>query len=155
MIVLRTTVLITLVLSLGWVKPSQATNLNEKEVRCLALNLYWEARSEGREGMVAVGWVVLNRMDDSRYPATVCSIVYQGGESPPCEWNWWCDGRSDRPREKEAWKKAQKVAQLLLTHPPPDPTQGALWYHHTSTKTPPWLRKRKRTALIGKHVFYR
>lgn len=51
----------------------------EDAVRCMALNLYWEARSEGREGMLAVGWVVLNRVAHPKFPNTVCGVIQQGG----------------------------------------------------------------------------
>ncbi len=54
----------------------------EDAVRCMALNLYWEARSEGREGMLAVGWVVLNRMAHPKFPNTVCEVIQQGGKRP-------------------------------------------------------------------------
>lgn len=155
MVASKTVILWLFVVFFALIKPPLAGAFNEKDVRCLALNLYWEGRSEGRKGMVAIGWVVLNRMDDHRYPDEVCAIVRQGGEKPPCEWSWWCDGRSDRPQEKEAWRKAQALARQLLTDPPPDPTDGALWYYNVSIKTPLWLKSREKTASIGEHIFYR
>ncbi len=105
-----------------------AAQPDEAAARCMALNLYWEARSEGREGMVAVGWVVLNRVAYAKYPNTICEVIQQGGQTPPCQWNWWCDGRSDEPKESASWKLAQEVAQQILHHPPADPTHGALWF---------------------------
>ena len=122
---------------------------------CLALNLYWEARSEGREGMIAVGWVVLNRVKHAEFPDTVCAVIRQGGETQPCAWSWWCDGKSDQPRNTEVWTRAQRLARRLLGNPPPDPTRGALWFHHVSVKKPAWARHYKRTIRIGKHIFYR
>ena len=122
-----------------------------QEQHCLALNLYWEARGEGRHGMLAVGWTVLNRMQSSRFPATPCGVVFQGGERPPCEFSWWCDGKSDRPRDQRSWQTALIVADLLV-NPPSDPTHGALFYHNTSIR-PPW--NRARTVQIGRHIFYR
>jgi len=124
----------------------------EVEQRCLALNLYWEARGEDRRGMIAVGWVVLNRMRSPHFPATPCGVVYQGGEKPPCEFSWWCDGKSDRPRDPRSWQRALVAAADLLVNPPPDPTGGALYYHSTSIRRP-WSRVR--TVQIGRHVFYR
>ena len=52
-----------------------AQEVDAQAKECMALNLYWEARSEGVEGMTAVGWVVLNRMKDSRYPESVCGVI--------------------------------------------------------------------------------
>lgn len=40
--------------------------------------MYWEARSEGRPGMEAVGWEVLNRVASAEYPGTVCEVVREG-----------------------------------------------------------------------------
>ena len=121
---------------------------------CLALALYWEARTEGPDGMLAVASVVLNRVAHPEFPSTVCAVVRQGGEQPPCQFSWWCDGKSDRPTDPQAWGLAQRLARAALAEPPPDRTRGALFFHNTSIATP-WLRKRTRTAQIGRHIFYR
>lgn len=118
---------------------------------CVALTMYWEARGEGREGMLAVGSVVLNRVADQRFPDSVCEVVQQGGETPPCQFSWWCDGRSDRPTHREQWAVSLAVAEELLATRPPDPTNGALFFHNTSIRAP-W--RRTQVARIGNHVFY-
>jgi spore germination cell wall hydrolase CwlJ-like protein len=61
---------------------------------------------------------------------------------------------SDRPTEPDAWRLAQRLARAALAEPPPDRTGGALFFHNTTIATP-WLRKRQRTARIGRHIFYR
>lgn len=150
----RTAVVIFLLaLSLFAADDAVAASLQEEQ-HCLALSLYWEARGEGRSGMVAVGWTILNRVDSPHFPATPCDVVRQGGEMPPCQFAWWCDGKSDRPRDRHSWRRALMIAGELLLNPPPDPTGGSLFYHATSIQSP-WLRKRTRTARIGAHVFYR
>ena len=126
----------------------------EGELSCLAQTLYWEAKTEGRSGMVAVGWVILNRMRDGEYPRSVCGVVKQGREKPGCQFSYWCDGKSDTPKPDEAWVLAQAVAKEMLSSPPPDPTGGAVFYHATSTRAP-WSTSRVRTARIGRHVYYR
>ena len=122
---------------------------------CFAQNLYFEARSEGEEGMVAVGWVVLNRVSSDIYPDSICAVIYEGGERPPCEFNWWCDGRSDRPTEPASWELAQRVTDQMLNNPPADPTDGALWFHMDSIPVPGWLSSRERTLHLGAHYFYK
>ena len=119
---------------------------------CIALAMYWEARGEGRQGMLAVGSVILNRVADERFPDTACSVVYQGGETPPCQFSWWCDGKSDYPSNRSEWSLALSTAEALLTENPPDATRGALFFHSTSMRSP-W--RRQKTAHIGNHVFYR
>ena len=137
-------------------KPRHAPppQVSRRDKECLALNLYWEARGEGRRGMLAVGWVVLNRVDSRQFPDTVCAVVYQGGEQPPCQFSWWCDGRSDRPRDYASWRASLAVAEELLSDPPPDITRQSLFYHATSIGYP-WKRPRVQTTRIGGHVFYR
>jgi len=125
-----------------------------EEHGCLALSIYWEARGEQRAGMYAVGWVVLNRVASREFPATLCDVVRQGGERPPCQFSWWCDGKSDRPRDRASWTTAQLIAATLLSKPPPDPTQGALFFHSVDVRAP-WRKTRTKTAEIGRHVFYR
>jgi spore germination cell wall hydrolase CwlJ-like protein len=130
---------------------AQAATMREEQ-RCLAEAMYWEARGEGRRGMIAVGWTVLNRVRSPRFPSTPCRVVHQGGERPPCQFYYWCDGRSDTPRDSPSWRSALSIAAQLLRDPPPDPTDGALYFHNRTVRTP---HNRVRTARIGAHVFYR
>jgi spore germination cell wall hydrolase CwlJ-like protein len=102
--------------------------------------------------MQAVGAVVLNRVADPRFPNTVCGVVYQGGEKPPCQFSWWCDGRSDRPTQRKAWDSSLALASQLLTRALQDPTHGALFFSGKSIRQP---KQRIRTAQIGNHAFYR
>jgi len=128
------------------------TSWFKEQQHCMALNMYWEARGEGTDGMIAVGWTVLNRMRSRRFPSTPCDVVYQGGQRRGCEFSWWCDGRSDRPRDARSWRLAQHLAEQVLMAPPRDPTGGALYYHATSVR-PGWPHAL--TTRIGQHLFYR
>lgn len=122
---------------------------------CLALNVYHEARGEPETGRVAVAWVVVNRAVDTRFPPTVCEVVLQGGERlHRCQFSWWCDGRSDRPRETEAWRRALVTAGRVMQGEEPDPTGGALYYHALEVR-PAWRLRFEATATIGRHIFYR
>ncbi|MCR9261829.1 MAG: cell wall hydrolase [Pseudomonadaceae bacterium] len=124
----------------------------DAEHRCLALAMYWEARGEGVVGMQAVGEVVLNRVADHRFPASACAVVKQGGERPPCQFSWWCDGRSDYPADRALWREALQVADSLSSQRSRRMTAGALFFHNTSVR-PNW--KYQRVATIGNHVFYK
>jgi spore germination cell wall hydrolase CwlJ-like protein len=141
-------------LHLVFAQPLQAAGNADPNEHCLALAMYWEAKSEGRDGMLAVASVVLNRVAHPEFPDTVCGVVKQGGETRPCQFSWWCDGKSDRPTEARAWADATRIAQIALHRPPSDPTRGALFFHNTSMETP-WVRQRQRTVEIGRHIFYR
>jgi spore germination cell wall hydrolase CwlJ-like protein len=151
-------VLLTAVCWLGLGGPRAAAETHEQAVGCLALAMYWEAKAEGVEGMRAVAAVVLNRVAHPQFPRTVCGVVKQGGERPPCQFSWWCDGKSDQPTERRAWKRAQRLARTILSAPRQqagaDPTRGALFFHSARISTP-WVMPRQRTVQIGHHIFYR
>ena len=104
--------------------------------------------------MVAVGWVVRNRKNNPNFPGTVCEVARDGGEDPPCQFSYWCDGEPDTPQNDRAWTLAQSVAGQMLKKPPADPTGGALYYHSADLEYP-WTKQRERTARIGGHIFYR
>jgi spore germination cell wall hydrolase CwlJ-like protein len=120
--------------------------------RLLALNIYNEARGEGRKGMIAVGWVVLNRLADPAFPRTIDAIILQG-QGGKCQWAWVCDDPG-RPRDQRSWRLALELAAMMMTSPPPDPTGGALWFKPQSAGDPHWSTAIVRTARIGNHVFY-
>lgn len=134
--------------------PAEAFPVLREPAQCLALAMYWEAKGEGREGMLAVGHVVLNRVEHPQFPDEVCEVVTEGGETPPCQFSWWCDGRSDRPVEERAWRDALSAARHVLKERPPDRTRGALFFHNPQLG-PAWKDDPVRTARIGRHVFYR
>ena len=133
----------------------EAAQSDDDPVECLALATYWEAGGEGREGMTAVTWVVLNRLAHADFPSTVCDVVHQGGEEPGCQFRFWCNGKSDRPDDAELWALAREVAAEALEGLTEDPTGGALFFHATALGEAPWRVPRERTVQIGRHVYYR
>lgn len=124
-------------------------------LRCLALNIYWEARSEPVDGQIAVAAVTLNRMQDHRFPDNVCDVVRQGGEvrRHRCQFSWWCDGKKDEPLELNAWHRANTLARLAMNDVLEDPTDGALWYH-ADYVDPFWADAKVKLTKIGRHIFY-
>lgn len=128
----------------------------DSDLDCLALNVYFEARSEPEIGQVAVAAVTLNRVRDPAFPDTICAVVKQGEEygRHRCQFSWWCDGRDDTPRNPSAWQRARLIASLALSRALEDPTSGALWYHADHVQ-PSWSRSMAMIAQIGRHLFYR
>jgi spore germination cell wall hydrolase CwlJ-like protein len=125
------------------------------EISCLALNIYFEARGEPDEGKLAVGHVVMNRVLSGRFPGTVCDVVQQGGEIRRyrCQFSWWCDGRSDKPRSAADWQRSSELALAIYWGQSEDPTAGALWYH-ADYVSPAWRNDFVQGATIGRHIFY-
>jgi hypothetical protein len=133
--------------------------VSKDELVCLALNDYWEARSETMAGRIAVAQVVMNRAMDSRFPSNICEVVKQNffqGSLNKCQFSWFCDDRADTPYEADAWRTSLKIAAAMLQKDSsiPDPTGGALWYHADHVR-PSWTGNYETTTIIGSHVFYR
>lgn len=118
-------------------------------VAALARNMYHEAHGEGRLGMLAVGWVTVNRLRDGAFPDTVEGVVGQG-----CQFAWVCDPAVHPPRPSPAWQAALDLARQLLTAPPPDPTGGSMWFHEIAAGNPGWNDGIIPTVTIGHHQFY-
>ncbi len=122
---------------------------------CLAEALYFEARGESVRGLFAVGEVIMNRVDSSRFPNTLCGVINQGtGRKFACQFTYTCDGAAEVINEPAAWNRVGKVARLLIDGAPRELTSGATYYH-TRAVSPRWSRVFDRTASIGAHYFYR
>ncbi len=127
----------------------------DDELECLALNVYWEARSEDERGQKAIAHLTLNRVDSPDFPDSVCAVVKQGrGGRHRCQFSWYCDGLHDRPANPDAWETAVEVAKTAHRARVNDPTKGALYFHLRRVK-PKWARSMTRTVEIGDHFFYK
>ena len=148
---------------------SKSLVVDDKEVTCMAKNIFFEAAIESTAGKLAVAHVTLNRVDSKHFPSTVCEVVYEGphytaanGEMYPvrdrCQFSWYCDGKGDDPREgSRLWEDSQELAKYVLLRQEelPDITDGALHYHANYINSPKWAKKKKITTKIDTHIFYR
>ena len=148
--------------------PVQATGM-DSSTECLAKNMYFEARNQGTAGWLAVTAVVLNRVNDKRFPNTICEVVTQGPTRPSwkdpsvripikhrCQFSWFCDGKSDNPKHEKSYNQMLDFAELLLSGAVDfiDITDGAQFYHADYVR-PSWARTKKRTIEIEDHIFYK
>ena len=148
--------------------PIQAIGM-DNSVECLAKNMYFEARNQGTAGWLAVTAVVLNRVNDRRFPNTICEVVTQGPTRPSwkdpsvripikhrCQFSWFCDGKSDNPKHEKSYNQMLDFAELLLSGAVDfiDITDGAQFYHADYVR-PSWARTKKRTIEIEDHIFYK
>lgn len=135
---------------------------NKPEMWCLAQNIYYEARGSNRADRIAVADVVLNRVQDTRYPNTICGVVQQGKQYADgrmvrnrCQFSWYCDGKSDWPTNMDVWVDAQQIAYNMLVHNDGRGlTEGATHYH-ADYVSPKWARTLQLTGRIGVHIYYR
>ena len=114
------------------------------ELRCMELNLYYEARGEGRAGLIAVGHVTLNRKKNKNFPNTICGVVYQ-----PWQFSWVKTQKVSK--NKQVPEHIREIAyKLVVTKTIADNTGGALFFHNYTVG--PFNRKFKK--IIGNHIFY-
>ncbi|MGY3436376.1 MULTISPECIES: cell wall hydrolase [unclassified Marinovum] len=122
---------------------------------CLAEALYFEARGESIKGQVAVAEVILNRVESSKFPDSVCGVINQGtGRKYACQFTYTCDGHAEKVGNPAAYARVAKIAKAMLSGMPRRLTDGATYYHTTAVK-PNWSRVFAHTATIGVHRFYR
>jgi spore germination cell wall hydrolase CwlJ-like protein len=128
----------------------------EKNLSCLALNIYREAGHEPFEGKVAVAQVTINRTRDPNFPDTVCEVVYQKNSfmgKVVCQFSWYCDNAHRmRPINKQAYEESYKVAKMVyLEDFKLEGLKDALYYH-ADYVNPNW--RKKKITKIGAHIFY-
>ena len=129
-----------------------------RNLTCLALNVYFEARGESEAGQLAVAEVTMNRLASNLYPDTVCGVVYQKKWDTLRKryvgaFSWTELETLPRPAGEE-WRRARRVAEAVYYQREAPALEGVLFYHATYSK-PSWAREKKRVARIGRHVFYR
>lgn len=124
---------------------------DQKELRCLATNIYHEARGEGRIGMVAVAWTTINRRDSPHFPNTVCGVVYQ-----PSQFAWIKEGHTSI-NEVAAYNRSMDAARFVYYNHESvtDYTGGSLYFLSPMDNPPSWSRKFATTFKYRKHTFYR
>lgn len=138
-------------------KPVLKIKLNdlERERRCLVEGIYYEARGENARGQLAVAEVVLNRVLSGRYPSSICGVVFQGAKTGHCQFSFACNNAMKHPRNKVAWRKAQRLAHYVLSGQVNKSIIGTATYYHAAYVNPYWAPSMVEVAKIGQHVFYR
>ena len=141
----------------------------QQEAYCLAQNVYFEARNQPAAGQMAVMSVTINRVNDERFPNTVCGVVYEGpsrpswkgtGEMIPvrnrCQFSWYCDGKSDEISDEDTFSDILLLSEMVIsgTMSIMDITEGATHYHADYVR-PAWAETKTKTIEIEDHIFYR
>jgi len=129
----------------------------ERQLKCLARNIYFEAAGEPFEGKVAVAQVTLNRAESGKFPDDICEVVYQKntfGSRVVCQFSWYCMTPSIAPvKSKEAMDESYEVAKKVLLEGYRLSTVEDALYYHADYVEPGW--KLTKVAKIGRHIFYR
>ena len=128
----------------------------QKQLDCLARNIYHEAGYEPFEGKVAVAQVTINRAESGAFPSDICQVVYQKNivyEKVLCQFSWYCDQASiKKPMNGPVYTESMEVAKkVLLEGFRLDSIKTALYYH-ADYVNPKWGKKP--VAKVGRHIFY-
>ncbi len=129
----------------------------EKQLDCMAMNIYREAGHEPFEGKVAVAQVVMNRVNSGKFAPDVCGVIYQKSvvmERVVCQFSWFCDSATKtRPVNQTAYNESYEVAKkVILEGFKLDVLKDALYYH-ADYVNPRWGFEK--IGKIGNHIFYR
>ncbi len=124
------------------ISSSQAPPKSGSDLYLLAKCIYAEARGEPYQGQVAVGAVILNRVESADFPNTVAGVIYQ-----PWAFTAVHDGQINMVPDDNAYSAAQDALNGW------DPTYGCLYYYNSQTATSKWIFNRKTVVTIGRHVF--
>jgi len=140
-----------------------------EETMCLADNIYHEARNQGTAGQLAVAAVTINRVNDSRFPETICGVVKEGPQRPSwkgtgemipvrhrCQFSWYCDGKDDTPQDMTTFQNIYDLSYDIVygNIQVMDITDGATHYH-ADYVNPSWASSKEKTIEIEDHIFYR
>ena len=126
----------------------------ETALMCMALNIFFEARSEPIQGQIAVAEVTLNRVASDDYPNTICEVVLQEN-SQGCQFSWWCDGKSDSPKEHNSFQTSKSLARLMIDDGQYISVVGKnATHYHTDDIKPYWSDDMVKVEQVGKHIFY-
>lgn len=114
------------------------------DIQLLARAINGEARGESYEGQVAVGAVILNRVEHPNFPNTIAGVIYESGAFTAVS-----DGQINVPiaEDSTVYKAAEDAMNGW------DPTNGAIYYFNPNTATNSWIWSRPLTITIGKHRF--
>lgn len=121
----------------------------KREVKCLAENIYHEARGEKIDGMIAVALVTKNRVESSRFPQTYCGVVYD-----KAQFSWTLERPRPKVLDEALWHKAVTVAARVVSNDFAYPGFIADHYANLKKANPTWRYGMRYEGRIGDHWFY-
>jgi spore germination cell wall hydrolase CwlJ-like protein len=136
---------------------SVTAEVRNKQLECLARNIYYEAGNQPFEGKVAVAQVTINRAESGQFPKDICQVVYQKNvvyERVLCQFSWYCETATMmRPKNTAVFKESEMVARQVLLEGFRLPSLKNALYFHATHINPKW--NREKVAVIAGHVFYK
>lgn len=128
--------------AMGIFSSNQSGDISSSDYDLLARIISAEARGEPYMGQVAVGAVILNRIEHPSFPDTLSGVIYQKNA-----FTCLYDGQFYEPVSESAYKAATDALNGL------DPSGGAIYYYNPKTATSKWIFSRPVITTIGAHRF--
>jgi N-acetylmuramoyl-L-alanine amidase len=130
----------------------------EAEKNCLKNALYYEARSEGKLGILAVASVIENRKQHPSYPSSYCGVIQQHKQ-----FSYTMEGRPDveaieerlRAFDREAYAQVSEVADRMLEGRFESLLPSNVLWYHTKNIKPYWIKTKQKVINIKNHIFYK
>jgi len=130
--------------------------VRERQLGCLAKNIYHEAANEPFESKMGVAQVTLNRVASGKFPDDICRTIYQKNvfyDRVVCQFSWYCQRPSSlKPINQAAYNESMTVAKKALLEGFRLPSLTKALYYHADSVSPNW--NRKRITKLGHHIFY-
>lgn len=126
----------------------------QREIVCLARNIYFESGNEPFKGKLAVAQVTVNRLQSQQFPDSICAVVHQKTRhegTTVCQFSWVCNP-NQKIRYPELYAESLRAARRVLVEGYRMPELRGAKFFHADYVNPGWNRPIK--ARIGRHIFY-
>ena len=121
-----------------------------EEIDCLVRTIYFEAGNQSYRGKLAVGYVVMNRVDSRRYPDTICGVISQNKQ-----FSWYSKNKNLEPYKGRGWKDSVSAAKKVTSSSVGTLFAGDVQHYHADYVSPYWAESMTRFAQIDDHIVYR
>ena len=118
---------------------------NDAETICLAKVIHHESANQPREGQVAVGQVIMNRVKSKRFPNSPCAVAMQKGQSFTVP--------AYNPSSDKRWKTSLAIARSVRAGNEPEVVANATFFQAVWSDTA-FFRTLKFVKRIHGHNFY-
>lgn len=145
------------------------SDYDREQIRCLAANIYYEARSETPSGKELVALVTLNRSKATDYPNSICEVVTEKRKARGryvCQFSWYCEKGKDkkfhsrylskeRPQNYDRVYSIARSVYLTYSFNPSYSKKRNILFYHADYVSPKWdFSKLRKVVSEGKHIFY-
>lgn len=123
---------------------SRSYNSTPKEKECLERAMFFESNRSSRDGMIAVGTVVMNRLRSGKHGSTICEVVGERGQFAP--------GVMTRPMNSKAMPDVEEAAEAVLKGERKAKLKNTMYFHTAGLRFP--YKNMHYTMVAGGNAFY-